>query len=97
VNYCGRSAPIDGAAAIGREALVKLNELAEIVSKQAKMDEVSVRKTLKATMTYLKEQIDKEERLMVPGLGSFIRKAGKEPGISRILFRPVKEKEPEDV
>ncbi len=76
---------------------MKLNELAEIVSKQAKMDEVSVRKTLKATMTYLKEQIDKEERLMVPGLGSFIRKAGKEPGISRILFRPVKEKEPEDV
>jgi nucleoid DNA-binding protein len=76
---------------------MKLNELAEIISKQAKVDEVSARKTLRATIAYLKEQIAKEERFVVPGLGSFIRKEGKEPGMTRTLFKPFKEKEVEDV
>jgi nucleoid DNA-binding protein len=76
---------------------MKLNELSEIISKQAKVDESSVRKTLKATAAFLKEQIAKEERFSVPGLGSFIRKEGKEPGQTRIMLKPFKEKEAEDV
>lgn len=76
---------------------MKINELAEIISKQSKVDEISVRKTLKATIAYMREQIAKEERFIVPGLGSFIRKEGKEPGTMRTLFKPFKEKEVEDV
>jgi nucleoid DNA-binding protein len=76
---------------------MKLNELAEIISKQTRVDEISVRKTLKATIAYLREQIAQEERFTVPGMGSFIRKEGKEPGMTRTLFKPFKEKEAEDV
>jgi len=75
---------------------MKLNELSEIISKQAKVEETAVRKTLKATITHLRELIEKEERVVVPGLGSFVRREGKEPGQSRILFRPFKEKEAEE-
>ena len=75
---------------------MKLNELSEIISKQAKVEETAVRKTLKATIAHLRELIEKEERVVVPGLGSFVRREGKEPGQSRILFRPFKEKEAEE-
>lgn len=89
--------PLPGSGwAINREDLVKLNELTEIISKQAKVDETSVRKTLKAMTAYFKEQITKEERFTAPGLGSFVRKEGKEPGTSRILFKPFKDKEVEE-
>jgi nucleoid DNA-binding protein len=76
---------------------MKLNELSEIVSKQAKVEETAVRRTLKVTIALLKEQIEKEDRVLIPGLGSFIRKEGKEPGQSRIIFKPIKEKEAEEV
>jgi nucleoid DNA-binding protein len=75
---------------------MKLGELSEIISKEAKVDEASVRKTLKAAAAFVKEQIAKEERFSMPGLGSFIRKEGKEPGSSRILLKPFKEKEIEE-
>jgi nucleoid DNA-binding protein len=71
---------------------MKLAELADVVSKQTKVDEVTVRKALKAALSVIKEQIAKEEKFLVPGLGSFIRKDGKEPGESRTLFKPAKEK-----
>jgi nucleoid DNA-binding protein len=70
---------------------MKLAELADVVSKQTKVDEVTVRKALKAALSVIKEQIAKEEKFLVPGLGSFIRKEGKE-GESRTLFKPAKEK-----
>ena len=75
---------------------MKLGELSEMISKQAKVEETAVRKTLKATLAYLKEQIEKEERFLVPGFGTFVRKEGKEPGQSRVMFKPVKEKEAEE-
>jgi nucleoid DNA-binding protein len=72
---------------------MKLVELSEIVSKQSKQDEASVRKALRAAIAILKEQIAKEERFQVQGLGTFIRREGKEPGKSRVVFRPAEKKQ----
>ena len=71
---------------------MKLTELTEVVSKQVKVDEVIVRKTLRAALSVLKDEIAKEEKFLVPGLGSFVRKEGKEPGTVRTLFKPAKDR-----
>ena len=71
---------------------MKFTELTEVVSKLAKADEKIVRRTLKAAMAVIREEMEKEDKVLVPGLGSFIRKEGKEPGSSRTIFKPAKEK-----
>jgi nucleoid DNA-binding protein len=71
---------------------LKLPELAKIVSTQIKVDEMSVRKTLKAAMAILKEQIESGERTRVAGLGMFSHTAGKEGGSSKIRFTPAEAK-----
>ncbi len=75
---------------------MKFNELAEVISKQTKVDEITVRRTLRATINFVKEQIVKEERFALPGLGAFVHREGKEPGQSRIILRLQKEKQAED-
>jgi nucleoid DNA-binding protein len=72
---------------------LKLPELAKIVSTQIKVDEISVRKTLKAAMAILKEQIESGERTRVAGLGMFSHTAGKEGGASKIRFTPAEAKQ----
>jgi len=71
---------------------MKFAELTEVVSKLVKVDEMTVRKTLKVAITVIREEMAKEEKVLVPGLGLFIRKDGKEPGSSRTVFKPAKEK-----
>jgi nucleoid DNA-binding protein len=76
---------------------MKLAELAKTASMKSGLDESSVHKALKAAMAALSEQIGKEERTRVPGLGVFVHKAGKEEGKSRILFKlTTKEEADED-
>ena len=67
---------------------LKLAELAKIVSTQINVDELSVRKTLKATMAILKEQIESGDRTRVAGLGVFSHTADKEGGSPKIRFTP---------
>jgi len=71
---------------------LKLPELAKIVSTQIKVDEMSVRKTLKAAMAILKEQIESGERTRVAGLGVFSHTVSKGGGSAKIRFTPAEAK-----
>jgi|HubBroStandDraft_2_1064218.scaffolds.fasta_scaffold206430_2 nucleoid DNA-binding protein len=66
----------------------------EVISKATKVEKASVRKVINATVEALRDEIAKEERVSFPRLGSFIRRPGKEPGESRVVFRPWAPKEP---
>ncbi|MGD0864596.1 MAG: HU family DNA-binding protein [Rhizomicrobium sp.] len=71
---------------------MKFAELAKIVSTRSKVDELDVKKTLKAAMAILKEQIESGERTRVAGLGVFSRTSGKEGGSVKIRFIPAEAK-----
>lgn len=69
---------------------MKFAELTEVVSKLAKFDEKTVRKVLTVALTVIREEMAKEEKALIPGIGTFVRKEGKEPGSTRTVFRPAK-------
>jgi nucleoid DNA-binding protein len=69
-----------------------LEEMAQLVSKRTKVEQAAVQKVLRAALSTIKEQIEKDERTRVPGFGVFIRKPGKEPGTTRIVFKPLEKK-----
>ncbi len=67
---------------------MKLAELSEVLSAKTKVEAASVKKVLTAAFAVLSEQMNKEERTQVQGLGTFIKKAGKKTGAIRISFKP---------
>ena len=69
-------------------AFLKLDELSKTVGKKCKVDEKTVRRTLKAAMTAVGQAIEEGERTRVQGLGTFTRTPTKEEGKFRVRFRP---------
>ena len=70
-----------------------MKELVESVSGRTGVSQDSVKKVLSATFTEVSRQIEGEDPVKLPGLGTFRRKAGKEEGTSRVVFRPWPSKE----
>ncbi len=66
---------------------MKLDELAKAVSAKSGTDSQAAHKVLEATFAVLAEQLAKENKVALQGLGTFIRKEGKEPGKSRTMFK----------
>ena len=69
-----------------------MNEIAQAISAKTGVDVQSTQKVLVAAFAVLGEQLTKEEKVKLEGLGTFLRKAGKEPGKSRTLFKAWSEK-----
>ena len=67
---------------------MSLKEFSEAISAKTKVEPALVEKVLHAAFTDLGERMTKEERCKVPGFGTFVKKTGKEPGKSRISFKP---------
>ncbi len=64
-----------------------LKEFSSRFSKRTKIDEKSVRKVLWAFAAAAREKIEQEDKVVLPGLGSFVRRAGKTPGTSHVIFK----------
>jgi nucleoid DNA-binding protein len=67
---------------------MSLKEFSETISVKTKVEPGSVQKVLHAAFADLSERMTKEERCKVPGFGTFVKKTGKQPGKSRISFKP---------
>ncbi len=68
---------------------MKLKELAQTVSEKSGVDPQSATKVLHAAFGILSEQLGKDEKVRLQGLGSFVRKEGKQPGkAGRTVFKP---------
>jgi nucleoid DNA-binding protein len=67
---------------------LELKEFIEKFSKKSKIDDKSVRKVTLALVAAVSELIEKDDRVVIPRLGVFLRRPGKTPGTSHIVFKP---------
>jgi len=67
---------------------MEIDELARIVSDRSGIEAAAAQKVLEALFATLGEELAKDEKVEVPGLGTFVRKRGKESGDkAKTLFR----------
>lgn len=67
---------------------MKLGEMAEKVSSVSGTDAVTARKVIRAVFQSVAEDIGTQERTVIPGFGSFIKRKMKDGDEQRILFKP---------
>ena len=67
---------------------MNLKELVESVSGSTGIAAASVKRVLDATISAVNKEMEGEEPIKLQGLGTFVRRAGKEDGTTRIVFRP---------
>ena len=72
---------------------MSLKDFSEAISTKTKVEANVVHKVLHAAFADLGERMTKEGRIKVPGFGTFVKKEGKEPGKSRISFKPLASKD----
>ena len=71
---------------------LELKDFIEKFSKKSKIDDKTVRKVTVAFVAAVSEILEKDERVVIPRLGVFIRRPGKTPGTNHVVFKakPVK-------
>ena len=75
-----------------------MKELVEIVSIKSKVEQKLVRRVLTTAIDTLKDNISKEDKVRVQGLGTFVRRSSKkDPSKSLIMFNPSAPQDPEKV
>jgi hypothetical protein len=72
---------------------MELKELVQAVSDSTGVAPDSVRKVLDAAFIVVNKEMGGEEAVKLQGLGTFMRKPGKDQGDSRVVFRPWLNKE----
>ena len=73
-----------------------MKELIEIVSTKSKIEQRIVRRVLTTAIDALKDNILKENKVKVQGLGTFVRRSSKkDPSKSLIMFKPSAPQDPE--
>jgi nucleoid DNA-binding protein len=70
------------------EAKMEMKELVEVVSAGTGVEAGSVRRVLDAAFIAVTKGMSGEKPVKLEGLGTFRKKEGKEPGKSKVVFRP---------